>query len=373
MSAFPTAEGADGGEALISATGIQYYFGNGEQRAQVLFDNDIEVHPGQLVIMTGPSGSGKTTLLTLIGALRSVQEGRLRVLGREMTELDAAALTIARREIGFIFQMHNLFESLTALENVMMATQVAGIPRAEGRRRAVTLLERLGLGPRIHYRPGQLSGGQRQRVAVARALVGRPRLVLADEPTAALDKLSGAEVVNLLKELTEREGAAVMMVTHDHRILNAADRVVNMVDGRISSDVMMGEAIAICEFLQTLELFAGFGVAELGGIAEKMHSRRFAAGDILIREGEMGEEYLLLGAGTLEVTALEAGRPRLLNTLEAGAGFGERALLTGEVRSATVTAKTPSLVYVLNKPDFEAALQASPDFRTQLRQLYFQR
>jgi putative ABC transport system ATP-binding protein len=361
------------GEPLVVASGIQYHFGEGDQRTQVLFDNQIQVGPEQLLIMTGPSGSGKTTLLTLIGALRSVQEGNLRVLGRDLTNLDAAALTLARREIGFIFQMHNLFDSLTALDNVMMATQVAGIPRAEGRRRAAEMLERLGLENRVYHKPSQLSGGQRQRVAVARALVTRPRLILADEPTAALDSTAGTVVVGLLKELTETNGAAVMMVTHDHRILDSADRVVNMIDGRISSDVMIRDAIVICEFLKTIDLFSSFSVSELTGIAEKMASRRFSAGDVLIREGEVGEEFLLLGAGQVDISKEEYGRHHVLGSLEPGAGFGERALLTGDVRNASVTAKTPGVVYVLNKPDFEAALQASPDFQTQIRELYFRR
>jgi len=362
-----------GNQPLVRASGIQHWFGAGEQRTQVLFDNHIEVHGEQLLIMTGPSGSGKTTLLTLVGALRTVQEGELQVFGRQMTGLDAAALALARREIGFIFQMHNLFDSLTALDNVMMATQVAGISRAEGRRRSGEMLEQLGLGNRIHHKPGQLSGGQRQRVAVARALVNRPRLVLADEPTAALDKESGGVVVGLLKGLTKSNGAAVMMVTHDHRILDAADRVVSMIDGRIASDVMIQEAIAICELLQTIDLFSSFNVSQLTGIAEKMRGRSFAAGDVLIRQGDVGEEFLLLGAGAVEVSAIEGGRSRLLRTLQAGAGFGERALMTGDRRSATVIAKTPGVVYALNKPDFEAALQASPDFQTQVRELYFRR
>jgi len=371
--AFSATLADSGDEALVHASGIQHSFGEGEQRTQVLFDNHIQVSPGQMLIMTGPSGSGKTTLLTLIGALRAVQEGQLRVLGREMTRLDPAALILARREIGFIFQMHNLFDSLTAVDNVMMATQVAGAPRAEGYRRAVKILEQLGLGQRIHHKPSQLSGGQRQRVAVARALVTRPRLILADEPTAALDKDSGTVVVGLLKELTETNGAAVMIVTHDHRILDSADRVVTMVDGRITSDVFIPQALAICEFLKTIDLFSSFSVSELSHIAQEMRSRAFAAGDVLIREGDVGNEFLLLGAGMVEVSTTECGKRRLLGTLEPGEGFGERALMTGDRRSATITAKTPGVVYALDKPDFEAALQASPDFQTQLRHLYFRR
>lgn len=360
-------------EPIVEASGICHHFGEGEFRTQILFDNTLTVSPGQLIIMTGPSGSGKTTLLTLIGALRAVQHGHLRVLGHEMTGLAAETLTLVRREIGFIFQMHNLFDSLTALENVQMATRVIGIPPEEGRRRGIDLLKRLGLGHRIDYKPSALSGGQRQRVAVARALVNRPRLILADEPTAALDKASGQEVVSLLKELTDAEGSAVMMVTHDHRILDAADRVINMVDGHIASDVMVKEAVQICQFLRSVELFSSFSIPELGGIAEKMTCRTFAAGDDLIRQGDTGEEFFLLRSGTVDVIITTGGVASTVAMLDVGASFGERALLTGDVRAATIRAREPGSVYVLDKTAFDAALKASPDFKTQVQTLYFNR
>src|SRR5213078_1716865 len=157
-------------------------------RNQVLFDNRIDIRPGQLVVMTGPSGSGKTTLLTLIGGLRTVQEGRIEVLGHNLSGLGAG-----ERSSGVV------------------------------RERIVGILERLGLGHRIDHKPHALSGGQRQRVAIARALVNYPRLVLADEPTAALDKDSTHNVVRLFKELTVEHGTAILMVTHDHRIIELAD------------------------------------------------------------------------------------------------------------------------------------------------------
>lgn len=359
-------------EPVVSAADLCYHFGQGEFRSQVLFDNAITITPGQLAIMTGPSGSGKTTLLTLIGALRPLQQGSLMVLGRDMSGLDQTGLALVRREIGFIFQTHNLFESLTALENVMMATHVLGVPLKEGRARGIELLQRLGLGHRVDYRPHALSGGQRQRVAVARALVNRPRLILADEPTAALDKDSLHVVVGLLNEMTE-EGDSVLMVTHDHRILDVADRVVNMVDGRIVSDVRVKEAVAICEFLKGIDLFSGFGVRELGAIADKLKPRRFQAGDDLIRQGDRGKEFFLLGSGIVDVIIAKNGAPERVNQLGPGSTFGERALLTGEVRNATIRAAEPCLAYVLDKSHFEAALQASPDFRTQVQQMYFQR
>jgi putative ABC transport system ATP-binding protein len=164
----------------VAVRGLNHWFGEGESRNQVLFDNTIQVEAGQLVIMTGPSGSGKTTLLTLIGALRSVMDGSVLLLGRELKGLDEAARSEVRRQVGFIFQLHNLFDSLTAYENVKMAMQLSGLPSREMYRRGTTMLERLGLGHRADYKPKALSGGQRQRVAIARALVNRPRVVLAD-------------------------------------------------------------------------------------------------------------------------------------------------------------------------------------------------
>src|SRR5262249_15811459 len=158
------------------------------------FDISINIPPGQLVIMTGPSGSGKTTLLTLLGALRSGQTGVLRVLGRDVIGLNDIGLTELRRNVGFIFQLHNLIESLNALDNGLMSRHLhRAPPSAQARQNGVALLERLGLGHRIQHKPAALSGGQRQRVAVARALVNSPRLILADEPTAALDRTSSLE------------------------------------------------------------------------------------------------------------------------------------------------------------------------------------
>ncbi|MEM9568260.1 MAG: ATP-binding cassette domain-containing protein [Cyanobacteria bacterium P01_E01_bin.34] len=214
---------------------LNYYFGEKELRKQVLFDINLDLPQGQIVIMTGPSGSGKTTLLTLVGALRSAQEGSLQVLNRELVGLGNAQLVNVRRDIGFIFQSHNLFESLTASQNVEMAVELTDqIDRK--RRLAEDMLGRLGLSHRVDYKPRSLSGGQNQRVAIARALVNSPKLVLADEPTAALDKDSGREVVTIMQELVREQGCTILIVTHDNRILDVADRIINLVDGSLESD-----------------------------------------------------------------------------------------------------------------------------------------
>ncbi len=212
---------------------LTHHYGSGAARRRILCDVDLEIGRGEIVILTGPSGSGKSTILTLIGALRSVQEGSLNVLGSELKDASEARRAAVRKDIGFIFQTHNLVGALTARQNVEMALQLRAGPRPNIRAAARELLHGVGLLDRENYRPDQLSGGQRQRVAVARALAGGPRLVLADEPTASLDRASGREVVDLLSKLARENGCTVLLVTHDNRILDIADRIVGLEDGTI--------------------------------------------------------------------------------------------------------------------------------------------
>ena len=365
----PAVVPAPASEPAVRIEGLNHYYGEGEARNQVLFDNRIEIPAGQLVVMTGPSGAGKTTLLTLIGALRSVQEGRIEVLGRDLSQLGGGELVGIRRDIGFIFQMHNLFDALSAFENVKMAAQLGDTPPAEMRRRGTGILERLGLGHRIDYKPRFLSGGERQRVAIGRALVNHPRLVLADEPTAALDKDSTVNVISLLKQTTVEHGSAVMMVTHDHRIIDCADRLVHMVDGRIMSDVVLHDALRICEFLRPIDLFKTLTPRQLTDVAEEMTKRHYAAGEIIMREGEPGEEFMLISEGEVEVIRAEHEVARL----GPGDFFGEVALISGEPRNATVVAVTEVDTYVLGKTDFQTAIATSQSFRDQLYRVYFMR
>lgn len=218
----------------IEIAALGYAYGEGELRRPVLRGVDLTVAPGEILLLTGPSGSGKTTLLTLIGALRAMQEGSARVLGVELNGAGEKARVALRRRIGFIFQNHNLLGFLSARQNVAMALETdAALPERERLRRAGELLAAVGLAEHADKLPAKLSGGQRQRVAVARALAAEPGLVLADEPTAALDKQSGFEVVHLLRDLAKSRGVPILMVTHDPRILDIADRVVAMEDGRI--------------------------------------------------------------------------------------------------------------------------------------------
>jgi len=356
-------------EPVVRIEELNHFYGHGASRSQVLFDNRIEIGPGQLVVMTGPSGAGKTTLLTVVGALRSVQAGRVEVLGHDLAKLGRRELVATRRHVGFIFQMHNLFDALSAYENVMMAMQLGHRDAADMRPRGTAILERLGLGHRIDHKPRSLSGGERQRVAIARALVNRPNLVLADEPTAALDRESAGKVVDLLKETTVEHGATVVMVTHDHRIIEKADRLVHMVDGRIASDIVLHDAVRICEFLKTVDAFKYLTPIELTNVAEKMTKRQFVAGDVVIRQGETGEEFYLISDGSVEV--MREGED--VARLGAGDFFGEASLITGEPRNATVVANDNLDTYVLGKEDFRAAIDASRSFRDQLYRVYFLR
>ncbi|MFD1193067.1 ATP-binding cassette domain-containing protein [Seohaeicola saemankumensis] len=219
---------------IIATTGLNHWFGSGDARKQALFDVTLTLQRGSFTVLMGPSGSGKTTVLTLVGCLRAVQDGSVLLMGQELNGAAEDRLIALRRRLGFIFQAHNLHESLTAAQNVIMGLQVhPGVPETMAEQAAIHALGLVGLADRTRYLPANLSGGQKQRVAVARALVGNPALVLADEPTAALDKDSAADVVDLIKRMGRARGTTTLLVTHDPRILDRADRILTLEDGRI--------------------------------------------------------------------------------------------------------------------------------------------
>lgn len=222
---------------VIAIDKVNHYFGSGRLRKQILFEVSTTIQQGEIVIMMGPSGSGKTTLLTLIGALRSTHEGSMRVLGEELRNASNGQLVKLRRNIGYIFQAHNLLNSLTARQNVQMSLQLHDdyLSSKERRQRADEMLEAVGLQDHLDYYPHDLSGGQKQRVAIARALASHPKIVLADEPTSALDKQSGRDVVEIMQRLAKQQGSAILLVTHDNRILDVADRIIHMEDGRLTT------------------------------------------------------------------------------------------------------------------------------------------
>jgi putative ABC transport system ATP-binding protein len=392
------------GEPILRVRGVNFAFGTGEARTPVLFDNHLEVMPGELVIMSGPSGSGKTTLLTLIGGLRSLQDGEIEIwdgsIGayRKLAGLDEEGLVGVRRLIGFIFQRHNLFDSLRAVQNVRLARELFP-PGPDDAKQVEKLLTYLGLGERVLYKPHSLSGGQRQRVAVARALVNRPKLVLADEPTAALDANSGLAVVTLLQhlarerdpadlekivrrpgeddeggriapeqaamipELTREKGATSLIVTHDARIMNRADRIVHMERGKIVSNVVVAERLFVTEGLRRCAFFAAILPEQQQAIADgvcigihpdlpvKWADRNrypgklevFAPGEAIIRQDDPvtdESKFYLIRRGKVRVERDNGDGHGVQVLAEIGAQdfFGDRALVTNEPRMATVTA-----------------------------------
>jgi putative ABC transport system ATP-binding protein len=217
---------------IIQIQNLNHAYGKGALKKPVLNDINLDVNPGEIVLLTGPSGSGKTTLLSLVGALRSMQSGSLKILDQQMLKASKRQQIQIRSQIGFIFQAHNLLKCLTAWENVNMSLKLhKGLSLPNRRKQAIAMLDAVGLADRVNYYPENLSGGQKQRVAIARALVSQPRLILADEPTAALDKQSGRDVVEIMQRLAKEQNCAILLVTHDNRILDIADRIVNMEDG----------------------------------------------------------------------------------------------------------------------------------------------
>lgn len=360
-----------GSVAAIDVQNVQHYFGAGEARKQVLFDNRLQVRSGEIVIMTGQSGSGKTTLLTLIGTLRRVQEGKLWVLGQGLHDASDRQLVRLRRRLGFIFQAHNLFASLTALQNVRMALELQ--PERENRaaenERCRRMLEAVGLGDRAHYKPRKLSGGQKQRVAVARGLVHNPEILLADEPTAALDEESGRKVVSLFQQQAREHGTAIVIVTHDNRILDVADRIVKMDFGHIARDTRVREASLIGEMLVRCQVFDGVTVRTLTQMADRMQAEQYPAGTRVIRQGDPGNRFYLIRDGRLAVIR-DPGSQRVAE-LGPCDFFGETALLTGEPRNASVDALTDVVLFSLDADSFRKAMAERATLDQEVRSTLF--
>lgn len=219
---------------LLRMRDIVKCYESGDELATVLDHVNFEVHEGEFVSVLGPSGSGKSTLMNIIGCLDVPTSGEYHLHGRLIADLDERELAhIRNREIGFIFQSFQLLPRCTILENVALPLLYGGIPEKERKARAYALLERMGLAEKSEYRPSQLSGGQQQRVAICRAVVGQPSILLADEPTGALDQKTGVQVMHLFEELN-REGRTIIMITHDRNIAAHANRIVKILDGKLS-------------------------------------------------------------------------------------------------------------------------------------------
>lgn len=239
---------APAGSAVL-CEGITKDFGSGDNRVQVLRGVEFEVPFGEMTLLVGPSGCGKTTLLSVIAGLLNPTEGSISVLNQDMRVLNGGAgVEFRRSNLGFVFQQYNLLPALTAAENAAVPLLAAGMPRSKAVAKSSEVLAELGLGAKLQLKPSQLSGGQQQRVALARALVHSPRLIVCDEPTAALDHETGHNVMDLLKRVAVRDDRAVVVVTHDSRVFGFGDRIAYMDDGRVvktevSSDVGFGSGL----------------------------------------------------------------------------------------------------------------------------------
>jgi putative ABC transport system ATP-binding protein len=369
-------------EPSVLVRGVFHTFGKGPAANPTLKNNNLELFPGEVVIMTGQSGSGKTTLLTLIGGLRRLQQGSIRVLGHELAGMSDADFVRLRRRIGFIFQAHNLFGSLTARRNVRLALELDGVPQdgsdrpanpsaVELDRRPLELLSEVKLAEHQHKKPQNLSGGQRQRVAIARALAADPRLILADEPTAALDAGSADIVVRLFRQRAEERGCTVIIVTHDTKILETAHRIVNMKYGEIVSNIDVARAKQICAFItasDSLRELIPRTLSEVDlAVANKMVDELFPAGATIVRQGEIGDRFFIIRRGTVAVLRDRGEGPARVDQMGPGQFFGEVALLRNEPRNATIVAETSVELFALAKTDFEEILKTRGSFESQVR------
>jgi putative ABC transport system ATP-binding protein len=351
-------------DVVIRAADVNYAYGSGETRTQVLFENDLEISRGEVVIMTGPSGSGKSTLLTLIGALRRMQVGSLEVLGHDLSSATERDQVELRKNIGFIFQQHNLFSSLSTIENVRMATALRRDSVQEMNNRCVEILGKLGLGERMNHLPAELSGGQKHRVAIARALVNQPALVLADEPTASLDAESSQTVLEVLRNMADGPArTTVLLVTHDQRVIDHADRIVNMVGGRIVTNSLTRIAVRICRALVQLEILKGLSESTLSRIASYMTVEIRQPGETIVREGEEGDRVYVVGSGIAD--AYVGGN--FDEELCFGESFGMISAYFKRPIRRTVIARTTMELYMLSKDDFLKALAADTSFENRIR------
>ncbi|MGG6269454.1 ABC transporter ATP-binding protein [Leptolyngbya sp. AN03gr2] len=233
----PSSTSLDWADKAIAACGVEMVYQTGGDRYQALRQVDLTVRYGDIQLLMGPSGSGKTTLLSILAGILTPTAGSVRLMGQDITKLSSAKLAQFRLEnIGFIFQGFNLFPALSAIENIEVALNLKGVRGTAARKEAMELLEQVGLADRAKQLPRDLSGGQKQRVAIARALAGNPTLIMADEPTAALDSHNGHAVIELLRSLAKEKGRTVLIVTHDPRIADVADHIAYLEDGILQMD-----------------------------------------------------------------------------------------------------------------------------------------
>ena len=328
-------------EILIEAANLKHTYREGQIRTEVLHGVDLTIRGGENVFLTGLSGSGKTTLISLIGCLRSVQEGSLKILGEELRGAREAKLRKMRRRIGYVFQGFNLLDFMTIRQNVQQSLKLQDNYSAKkARLLSEEILDRVGLGDRVNTYPAKLSGGQKQRVAIARALVHRPRLVLADEPTAALDSVTGREIIELFQKLVVEQNSAALIVTHNIRALENADKIFQMKDGYLGAAVREQLSLVLPKLNDK----------DLDDISKQSTIKVYRPGEVIIRQGDIATEFFLLVKGKVEVVreGRDEGEEILAVLQRRGDYFGEIAMLQeGARRTATVRAAGSKNVEVL--------------------------
>ncbi|MBD2563049.1 MULTISPECIES: ATP-binding cassette domain-containing protein [Nostoc] len=338
---------------VIAIKKLNHYYQEGKNQKQILFGIDLDIYPKEVVILTGASGSGKTTLLSLIGCMRSVQEGSLQVLDHELKGANEIQRMQIRRGIGYVFQHFNLLDFMTVQQNVMVSLELQdNFTPQEARSQSTEILKAVGLGQHLSAYPRDLSGGQKQRVAIARALVHRPRLLLADEPTSALDRQTGQEVTELMTTLAKEQGSAVLIVTHDSRIFGASDRIVRMEDGKLDVDYEGQLSVALPTLTDK----------QLIQLIPKLKMLTFQPGEIVIRQGEVADKFYILIEGEVEIIQEFSGsESKLLQTLGPNNYFGEIGLLHETTRKATVRAAHDAAIKVIaiDRSDFHEMVVSS--------------
>ncbi|MDC0833222.1 ATP-binding cassette domain-containing protein [Geitlerinema sp. CS-897] len=315
-------------DKIVAIEHLDHYYQEGTTQKQVLYGITLDIYPGEILILTGASGSGKTTLLSLIGCLRSVQSGSVKIFGHQLYRASEQKRMRLRREIGYIFQHFNLWDFMTVRQNIQISLELQhNFSRKKARIQSEAILREVGLSRHMEVHPSELSGGQKQRVAIARALVHRPKLVLADEPTAALDSQTGREAMEIVRHLAKQEGSAVLIVTHDPRILDVADRIVRIEDGRLGT--AYGEELSLV--LPTLS------DRELTQIASTLKVQTYAKGETIVQQGDIADRFFILIEGTVEVVQQqENSKEVFLTTLSRNDYFGEIGIVNQSQRTATV-------------------------------------
>jgi len=317
---------------IIEVSELKHTYHVGKVCTEVLHGINLTIRGGENIFLTGLSGSGKTTLISLIGCLRSVQKGSLKVLGEELKGAEEVKLRKMRRRIGYVFQDFNLLDFMTIRQNVQQSLKLQKkYSKKKARLLSEEMLDRVGLGDRVNAFPAELSGGQKQRVAIARALVHRPRLVLADEPTAALDSVTGREIIELFQKLAMEQNSAALIVTHNIRALKNADEIYQMEDGYLGAAAREQLSLA----LPTLNDH------ELEEISEHSDLQVYSPGDAIIRQGDIANAFFILVKGEVEIVreSQDGTGERLTILRRRGDYFGEIGLLQeNALRLATVRA-----------------------------------